>query len=88
MGREIATYFVDNDGPLTLDYGTPGRVDITDGSVSAVARLTVGSQEPVTGGSRDLDDPMDWCVALIDPTGRVKDFSYSARAGLEPGTCA
>lgn len=87
MGKEIATYFVDNDGPLTLDWSTPGQVDISDGGVQMVARLTVGSVRPSSGASRGLDGPDDWCVALTDPAGSVEDFRYSARAGLEPGTC-
>ena len=87
MGKEIAAYFIEGDGPLTLDDSTPGRIDISDGSVDMVARLTVGSVLPATGASRDLDDPLDWCVALTDPAGSLEDFRYSARGGLEQGRC-
>lgn len=87
LGKEIATYFVDGTGPLTLDHSTAGRVDITDGTVAVVARLTVGSVKPDTGASRDLHDPMTWCVALTDPAGSTKAFRYSAAGGLEPGVC-
>jgi len=88
LGKEVATYFVGGAGPLVLDYATPGSVALTDGtSFATTARLTIGSRPPVAGASTDLDKPLVWCVALTDPIGSAKDFKYSARDGLAPGTC-
>lgn len=87
LGKEIATYFVEGSGPLVLSYPTPGRVDLTDGSYTTYARLTVGSRPPVAGASANLNNPMGWCVALTDPNGSQKTFKFTALEGLQPGAC-
>ena len=88
LGKEVATYFIGSNGPITLDYSTPGEVGLADGSAyTSFARLTVGSAPPSAGASSGLGDPNGWCVSLTDPKGSVKDFKYSALAGLETGTC-
>jgi prepilin-type N-terminal cleavage/methylation domain-containing protein len=87
LGKEVATYFVGGSGPLVLDYSTPGQVNLTDGSYTTYARLTVGSSAPAVGASSNLNAPQGWCVALTDPKGAVKTFKYSAMNGLEAGAC-
>ncbi|MDX6224915.1 MAG: hypothetical protein QOE64_1291 [Frankiales bacterium] len=87
LGKEVATYFVEGQGPITLTQSS-GRVDIDDASgTSTYARLTVGSVLPSSGASSGLDQPQGWCVALTDPRGSVKTFKYSALNGLESGAC-
>ena len=86
LGKEVATYFVDGPGPLTLDYSTPGEIVLTDGTYNTFARLTVGSVPPAVGASSNLNQPQGWCVALMDPKG-TGTFKYSAMNGLEPGAC-
>jgi type IV pilus assembly protein PilA len=89
LGKEIATYFVGADGPITLTTPVPGQIAITDStSYSTFARLTVGSRPPAVGASAHLDDPQLWCVALWDPKGKVQTYRYSGLNGLEPGACA
>jgi type IV pilus assembly protein PilA len=88
LGKELATYYISSNGPVTLNYATPGQVVLSDGgSYATFARLTVGSQAPSSGASANLDDPTAWCVALTDPQGSVKTFRYSALNGLEAGAC-
>jgi len=88
LGKEVATYYVDGVGPLALDYSIPGRVSLTDGGYTTYSRLTVGSVPPAVGASSNLDQPMGWCVALMDPRGSGgKTFKYSAMNGLESGAC-
>jgi prepilin-type N-terminal cleavage/methylation domain-containing protein len=87
LGKEVATYFVGGAGPLVLDYSTPGRVNLTDGSYTTYARLTIGSTAPTVGAYSNLNDPVGWCVALTDPNGAEKTFKYSAMNGLEAGAC-
>ncbi|HET8616463.1 MAG TPA: prepilin-type N-terminal cleavage/methylation domain-containing protein [Actinomycetales bacterium] len=89
VGKEIATYFVDGTGALSLDFtATPGSVVIADGaSFSTTVNLTNGTARPTSGVSAGLNDPDTWCVALTDPEGAVKEFKYSAAGGLEEGTC-
>jgi type IV pilus assembly protein PilA len=86
LGKEIATYFVEGTGPLTLTY-TPGQIALTDGTYSTFARLTVGSVPPSTGAFSNLNVPQGWCVALTDPQGTGQSYRYSALNGLESGAC-
>jgi prepilin-type N-terminal cleavage/methylation domain-containing protein len=87
LGKEVATYFVEGTGPLALNYVGAGRIDLTDGSYTTYARLTVGSVPPAVGASSNLNDPMGWCVALTDPKGSGKTFKYTALDGLQLGGC-
>jgi len=89
VGKEIATYFVDGSGALTLDFTTtPGSVVIADGgSYSTTVNLTNGTARPTSGVSANLGDADGWCVALTDPNGAVQEYRYRATAGLEEGTC-
>lgn len=87
LGKEVATYFVEGTGPLALSYATPGQVDLTDGSYTTYARLTIGSRAPLAGATANLGNPVGWCVALTDPGGSQKTFKYSALDGLQPGAC-
>jgi prepilin-type N-terminal cleavage/methylation domain-containing protein len=88
LGKEVATYFVDGNGPLVLSYAGAGRLDLTDGAYTTYARLTVGSRPPAAPlDSSNLNDPVGWCVALTDPKGAQKTFKYTAMNGLQPGGC-
>jgi hypothetical protein len=88
IAKEIATYWVDGTGVLTLDYvSSPGNVVISDGSYSTTTNLTNGSARPAAGSSANLNNQYSWCVSLTDPDGQVKDYRYSAQDSLEPGIC-
>lgn len=89
VGKEIATYFVDGTGTLSLDFTTtPGSVVIADGaSYATTVNLTNGTARPTSGASAALNNPTGWCVALSDPEGAIKEYRYSAAGGLEEGTC-
>lgn len=88
LGKEVATYFVDGQGPLLLDWSTPGRVALTDGTTyTTFARLTVGAVPPAAGSSSGLSNPQGWCVALTDPNGSGTVFKYTALSGLGTGAC-
>lgn len=88
VAKEIATYFVDGTGTLSLDDTTvPGAMVITDGAWSTQVELTKGVSLPSLNGSAGLDQPTGWCVALVNTAGAVREFRYSAQAGLGEGTC-
>lgn len=88
LGKEVATYFVDGQGTLTLDFASvPGSVVLTDGSYAETVNLTNGTAAPSTGASANLSDPFAWCVSLTDPKGKVKTYKFSAATGLGTGTC-
>ena len=87
LGKEVASYFVDGAGPLTLDFSTPGRVALTDAATyTTFARLTVGAI-PASPAATGLTSSTTWCVALTDPQGTHATYRYSALNGLESGGC-
>jgi prepilin-type N-terminal cleavage/methylation domain-containing protein len=89
LAKEVATYFIDGSGTLSLDFATvPGKVVLADGAgYSVTVNLTNGTARPTTGASANLGDETNWCVSLTDPKGSVKDFKYTASGGLGTGTC-
>ena len=88
LAKEIATYFVDGNGMLTLDFTTvPGSVIVSDGLYTQTVNLTNGTARPASGVASNLNDESNWCVSLTDPKGFVKDYKYTATGGLATGTC-
>lgn len=88
LGKEVASYFVDGNGAVSLDFtSTPGYVEVTDGVTSSLVRLTNGTAVPTSGAYSNLSDEALWCVSLTDAKGQIKDFKYTANSGLETGTC-
>ncbi len=89
LGKEVATYFVDGQGTLTLDYTTvPGSVVLSDGlGYSETVNLTNGTASPSSNASANLGDVLNWCVSLTDSRGRVKTYKFTAASGLGTGTC-
>src|SRR4051794_12561843 len=89
LGRELTTYYIDGDGPVTLDYGAqPGSVVVRDAvAYNEPIRLTRGTVAPTAGSAANLGNADRWCVALTNVQGQNKDFRFSADGGLEEGTC-
>ncbi len=84
LGLELATYFVDHDGPAPQIAVVDGAYVFEDGTpmsrdplVSPDVRL--GGQ---TGESWD-----DWCVWVTGTGGDLKEFEYSSANGLRQGRC-
>ncbi len=89
LGKEIATYFVDNSaapaaasqvaisgGNYTFNGGTVGRV--------SESTITVVNQ-----GFNATTPTTDWCIALINSAGSgTKVWKYTARGGLQSGAAA
>jgi type IV pilus assembly protein PilA len=88
LGKEVAAYFVDGKGTLTLNFTLqPGHIVVSDGTYVATMNLSTGTAAPAAGGSSNLNDPKTWCVSLTDANGQNKDYKYSATNGLTTGTC-
>jgi prepilin-type N-terminal cleavage/methylation domain-containing protein len=88
LGKEVATYFVDGQGTLTLDFlAVAGSVVQSDGSYTETVNLTNGTAAPGVGASSNLGDPFNWCVALSDSKGSVKTYNFTPVNGLKAGTC-
>ena len=98
IGKEIATYFVDNSGVPTVNL-TAGRYYLTDAAGYGVTAATpngvdlgkasnnVALQVLAAAPAATPVDATHWCVGTTNSQGDVKDFKYSAQNGLEKGTC-
>jgi type II secretion system protein G len=87
LGKEIATYFIDNTtvpaatvaiaaGSYTFNGGTVGRL--------SQSSITIDSQ-----GYNAATPSTKWCIALTNSNGSSsKIWKYSAQNGLQSGSCA
>ncbi|MBT0995206.1 prepilin-type N-terminal cleavage/methylation domain-containing protein [Cellulomonas sp. DKR-3] len=91
IGKEVATYYVDNadDATLTVEDSTGRYVLSGAGVASGSGDLGKVSNNVELDGSTDLGTSDDWCVAVVNDKGdkAVDGFKYSAKGGLEEGTC-
>lgn len=80
LGKNLATWYVDNSGEAPAITVEGGRYFFDGTDIGAVTPdVEFGGQ---AGTSFD-----DWCVWVTNPRGDLKDFQYSAVGGLEAGTC-
>jgi type IV pilus assembly protein PilA len=93
IGKEIATYFVDGTGTLTIGPG--GAANTLKLSDTAVPPYASGDLKLSTGtalsaaalGFTPAPNSGNWCVGLTNPTGVQKTYKYSSVGGLQTGTC-
>lgn len=85
IGKEIATYFVDNTNvtSLTVTRTTtdPARWNLSGGALTAAQDLGRASDNVALVGST-FTSPTNWSVTLTNPEGTAT-FRYSATGGLE-----
>ncbi|WP_062311669.1 type II secretion system protein [Demequina rhizosphaerae] len=87
LGKEIATYFVDNDDEtFTIADGT-GRYVMSGGDITGTQDLGKVSKN-VELTDLDVTDSQTWCVEVTNDQGDKQVFSYSSASGLYDGTCA
>ena len=90
VGKEVAAYFVDGTGTISLDFTTKsGFVIVKDGgspAYSAEVQLT-GGTKAATPAIVDGGKSTAWCVALQNPAGSKQVYKYSAAGGLAEGVC-
>lgn len=95
LGKEIATWFVDNtDLP---EISTPGTAPNLEYHLSDAAVTSTGGDTKVGNVSNNVvygnitgNNATDWCVWVYNPQGDVaksKGYQYSAAGGLEAGSC-
>ena len=97
IGKEIATYFVDNAAVPTVSIvGTAPalRYSLTDSATTAYGPVDLGKvsnnvtlQTLAAAPALTPVDGTHWCVGDTNGQGDVKSFKYSAQNGLEKGTC-
>jgi prepilin-type N-terminal cleavage/methylation domain-containing protein len=92
LGKEIATYFVDNTAAPSVAINS-GRYQVNaadSGKQSNGVSLVTNYATPITTGATLTTTGMTaqaWCVALTNPNGSQKTYKYSAQNGLETGQC-
>ena len=84
IGKEMATYYVDNIGapPAVAIGGTATAPTLTFAGVS-IGNASTGT----TFNNSVLTSATTWCVSLTNPDGKDKIWKYSAVAGLAKGAC-
>jgi prepilin-type N-terminal cleavage/methylation domain-containing protein len=93
LGKEIATYFVDNTAAPSAVDTNAGRFRVNGTDVGAVssgntllttfgATTTAGTSATITGWTSTT-----WCIAVYNASGSQKVYKYSAQNGLESGNC-
>jgi type IV pilus assembly protein PilA len=90
VGKEIATYYVDNADDPTLALTATGRYVLKGAGIAAAAGQDLGKvSNNVTLGTVTLGTSTGWCVSLKNPKGdkAVVGYKYSASAGLAEGVC-
>ncbi len=96
IAKELASYFVDRTGAPTVGQsGSPSHYTLTAGTdVIDIGRSSsnVVLNDAVAGAG--IVDDQHWCVAVNNPkgdkskaSGTVGGFKYSAKGGLDTGTC-
>jgi type IV pilus assembly protein PilA len=96
IGKEIATYYVDNTDDTTLTVAiASGRYTLTGVGTTDAGGTVGGAQDlgkvssNVELQAQTLDASDTWCISLLNQKGdKAKGgFKYSAAGGLEPGSC-
>ncbi len=88
VGKEIATYYVDGKGKLTITVAA-GEATVKDDATTNQYTATIKLSTGTTGDTQTITyaDPPAWCVALTNPNGVEKTYHYGAVDGLQPGGC-
>ena len=85
IGKEIATFYVDGTGVVTVTQsGQTVTIAQAASSYSTTVKLSTGS---TLGGSTTINSSSSWCVALTNPDGATKNYQYNSASGLISGTC-
>jgi prepilin-type N-terminal cleavage/methylation domain-containing protein len=89
IGKEIATYFVDNSAaPASGVVIASNRYTVNGTDVGKVSQTTITVQQ----GAATNWTAGTWCVALVNSAGSgsnagERTWKYSAQNGLERGAC-
>lgn len=88
VGKEVAAYFVDGTGTISLDFTTKaGFVVVKDGGTYMADVQLTGGTVPVAAPIVNGGQPTNWCVSLQNTAGSKKIYKYSATGGLAEGNC-
>ena len=99
IGKETATYYVDNTALPTVSAPAGRYILDAAAAVPAVVAQDLGKQSSgvilkaalaaaPAAPAVNSQDATHWCIGVTNPNGSVQDFKYSAQNGLEKGVCA
>ncbi|GAB4067608.1 hypothetical protein GCM10028777_24110 [Angustibacter speluncae] len=89
LGKEIATYYVDNTAavPAISITGTPGRYSLGTTPAQDLGKVSTGVSAPTITPAAASRTSQNWCVQLTVTGGTVSTVSYSATNGLQNVAC-
>jgi type II secretory pathway pseudopilin PulG len=99
LGKEIATYFVDNCQAPTVATNAAGtRYELSAVQATSPCTTPTAAYGPVDLGkvsdnvtiisaATDIVDDTNWCIGVENTKGDKQQFKYSAANGLEQGAC-
>ncbi|MGN6088630.1 MAG: type II secretion system protein [Actinomycetales bacterium] len=86
LGKEIATYYVDNTAvPGSFVAIAGGQYTFNGSTVGRASRTTISVA--AGGTAATFTSPTKWCVALTNSAGSTQTWHYSATNGLQSGAC-
>jgi prepilin-type N-terminal cleavage/methylation domain-containing protein len=87
IGKDIAAYYVDGTGGLTVS-GSGGSFTILDSASKQVDSGKLSGSNTVTANSK-ITSADSWCVAVDSGTGKSDAiWSYTNDGGLTAGDCS
>ena len=92
VGKEVATYYVDNSGAPTLSIqGTaPNQTYglVPSGAAAGTTPTSLGKVSKNVGSlTQNFTSATSWCIALTNTQGSTQTWKYSAAGGLQSGAC-
>jgi prepilin-type N-terminal cleavage/methylation domain-containing protein len=91
VGKELATYFVDNTAAPNAVAISGGRYTLTataGGTAQDLGKVSTNVVAPAAGLVFYGATPSTmWCVNLTNPGGSTQTWKYSAKNGLASGAC-
>src|SRR3954463_5204339 len=88
VGKEIATYYVDGAGTLSVAVAG-GVATLSDGAGGYTTDIKLSNGTTLKTNvvySNAAAKDSTWCVALTNAAGDKQDYQYSAKNGLTQGT--
>jgi prepilin-type N-terminal cleavage/methylation domain-containing protein len=86
VGKEIATYFVDNTAAPTVTITGTNYV-VNGNTVGRVSQTTIGSMTVHWSTLTPTTPAASWCVDLTNTAGSTQTWKFSAAGGLQSGAC-
>jgi type IV pilus assembly protein PilA len=88
IGKEVATYYVDNTAAPAVAVGAGalvGRYTLTPagGAATDIGKISTN----VVLGAKIFTSPTSWCVDVTNASGSTKTYKYSAKGGLASTAC-